>query len=51
MATYLILGTYSNKGAKGLVLAAETAVGNYPLECVKFLKRCISAFKNKKKFL
>ena len=40
-----------DKGAKGLVLAAETAVGNYPLECVKFLKRCISAFKNKKKFL
>ena len=40
-----------DKGAKGLVLAAETAVGNYPLECVKFLKRCISSFKNKKKFL
>jgi len=40
-----------DRGAKGLVLAAETAIGNYPLECVKFLKRCISAFKNKKRFL
>ncbi len=39
------------KGAKGLVMAAETAIGNYPVECVKFLKRCIFVFKSKKKFL
>lgn len=40
-----------DKGASGLVLAAETAIGKYPIECVKFLKRCIQAFKNKKKII
>ena len=28
-------------GAKGLVLAAETAIGKYPKECVSFVKKCI----------
>lgn len=28
-------------GAKGLVLAAETAIGNYPKECVNFVNKCI----------
>ena len=40
-----------DKGAKGLVLAAETAIGKHPVECVKFLNRCIGAFKNRKKIL
>ena len=31
-------------GAAGLVLAAETAVGKYPEECIKFLKKIISQF-------
>lgn len=29
-------------GAKGLVLAAETAIGNYPKECVDFVIECIN---------
>ena len=33
-------------GANGLVLAAETAIGKYPVECVKFIKKSISASKN-----
>ena len=32
-------------GASGLVLAAETAVGKYPKECVVFLKNMIKTFK------
>jgi len=32
-------------GASALVLAAETAIGNYPIECVNFLKKFLS--KNK----
>ena len=39
-------------GAKGLVLAAETAIGNYPKECVDFVNKCIIKrynFKNLKK--
>ena len=36
------------QGAKGLVLAAETAIGNYPNNCVSFLKKCISVYKSKK---
>jgi pyruvate kinase len=32
-------------GAKGLVLAAETAIGKYPIECALFIKRCIKNFK------
>ena len=35
------------QGAKGLVLAAETAIGVNPVECVKFLKRCIKSYNNK----
>ena len=37
-----------NQGIEGLVLAAETAIGKDPVECVKFLKRCINN-NNKKK--
>lgn len=33
------------EGAKGLVLAAETAIGKNPVECVRFIKRCIAAHK------
>ena len=32
-------------GAKGLVLAADTAVGTNPEECIKILKKIISVFK------
>ena len=32
-------------GAKGLVLAAETAIGKNPVECVKILKKIIKVFK------
>jgi pyruvate kinase len=41
-------------GASGLVLAAETAIGKFPLNCVDFLKKCIKIFsysKKKKNFL
>ena len=38
------------QGAKGLVLAAETAVGVDPVNCVKFLKRCINVFDKKDEF-
>tara|TARA_A100001011_G_scaffold398820_1_gene504677 strand:+ start:2692 stop:3702 length:1011 start_codon:yes stop_codon:yes gene_type:complete len=38
-----------NQGAKGMVLAAETAIGIDPINCVKFLKKCIKSFINKKK--
>ena len=37
------------QGADGLVLAAETAIGKSPVDCVKFLKRCIKV-NNKKNF-
>ena len=30
-----------NNGAKGLVLAAETAIGKYPIECVRMMSRII----------
>tara|TARA_B110001452_G_scaffold226547_1_gene200985 strand:- start:343 stop:1302 length:960 start_codon:yes stop_codon:yes gene_type:complete len=33
-------------GAKGLVLAGETAVGKYPRECVQFLGKIIKVFKS-----
>ena len=36
------------EGAKGLVLAAETAIGKNPIECVRFIKRCITAYKRNK---
>lgn len=32
-------------GADGLVLAAETAIGSNPIECVKFIKQMINQFK------
>jgi pyruvate kinase len=35
-------------GASGLVLAAETAIGKYPMECVTFLKKIIEVFKKYK---
>lgn len=38
-----------DKGADGLVLAAETAVGKYPIECVRFIKKCITTYKHFKK--
>jgi pyruvate kinase len=38
-------------GANGFVLAAETAIGKYPIECVQTLQKIIKIFhKNKKKF-
>lgn len=36
------------QGVQGLVLAAETAIGNDPVGCVKFLKKCINNFKKNK---
>tara|TARA_B100001123_G_scaffold235199_1_gene263826 strand:+ start:1051 stop:3225 length:2175 start_codon:yes stop_codon:yes gene_type:complete len=33
--------TSLNSGAQGLVLAAETAIGKYPIECVRILSRII----------
>ena len=36
------------EGAKGLVLAAETAIGKNPIECVRFIKRCIAVYKKNK---
>tara|TARA_B100000963_G_scaffold360785_1_gene393109 strand:+ start:8613 stop:9575 length:963 start_codon:yes stop_codon:yes gene_type:complete len=35
-------------GASGLVLAAETAIGKYPKECVNFLKKIIFEFNRSK---
>ena len=32
-------------GADGLVLAAETAIGKNPIECVSFIKKLINNFK------
>ena len=32
-------------GASGLVLAAETAIGKYPKECITFLKNIIKDYK------
>lgn len=34
-------------GADGLVLAAETAIGKYPEECVYYLKKIISEYRRK----
>ena len=36
-------------GADNLVLAAETAIGKYPEECIIFLEKIIKTFKNFKK--
>ena len=32
-------------GAKGLVLAGETAMGKYPIECVKLILKIVNVFK------
>ena len=37
-------------GCSGLVLAAETAIGNNPVECIKFLKQCLHVFYRRRKF-
>jgi len=37
------------QGASGLVLAAETAIGENPIECVKFLRKSIKVFKKYQK--
>ena len=34
-----------NDGAAGLVLAAETAIGKHPRECVIFLKNMIKTYR------
>ena len=36
-------------GASGLVLAGETAIGKYPKECIKFVKKIYLSFKRYKK--
>ena len=36
------------EGAEGLVLAAETAIGKNPIECVRFIKRCLTVYKKNK---
>ena len=38
-------------GCTGLVLAAETAIGKYPIDCVNFLKQCLYSYHNKKKLI
>ena len=38
-----------DKGADGLVLAAETAKGKHPIESVKFIIRCIKTYNHFKK--
>ena len=35
-------------GASGIVLAAETAIGKYPKECISFLKRIIKIIRRNK---
>ena len=39
------------QGANGLVLAAETAIGKDPVQCIKFLKKCIYSFFKKTKYI
>lgn len=36
-------------GASSLVLAAETAIGKHPIECIIFLRKMIEVFKHKNK--
>ena len=36
------------QGVQGLVLAAETAIGNDPVGCVNFLKKCLNNFNKDK---
>jgi pyruvate kinase len=38
-------------GASGLVLAAETAIGKFPEEAIKFLKKMIKSYQNEKKYI
>jgi len=38
-------------GAKGLVLAAETAIGNHPIECIRVLKKIINIFSKNKSII
>ena len=40
--------TTLESGANGLVLAAETAIGEYPFDCILFLNDCIKNFKKMK---
>ena len=37
-------------GCKGLVLAAETAIGKYPIDSINFLNKCIKVFNSRSKF-
>ena len=41
--------TTLDNGADGLVLAAESAIGSYPILAATFLKDCLNVFANKKK--
>ena len=36
------------QGVNGLVLAAETAIGKDPVNCVRFLKKCLQNFEKKR---
>ena len=36
-------------GANGLVLAAETAIGNYPLECINMISKVAKVYKKNHK--
>jgi pyruvate kinase len=38
-------------GSKGLVLAAETAIGKYPVECIQLIKKVIKTYQKSKKYL
>ena len=37
------------QGVNGLALAAETAIGKDPVNCVRFLKKCLQNFEKKSK--
>lgn len=39
------------QGSKGLVLAAETAIGKDPIACIQFLKKCIKEFRKNTKII
>ena len=40
-----------SSGCSGLVLAAETAIGKYPVECMNFLKNCIHTYLKRSDFI
>lgn len=40
-----------SQGSKGLVLAAETAIGKHPISCVKILHKMFNTFKKNKNIL